>query len=186
MHLHMVCFIYEHKQKHTGVSFLLSIFLKWKCACQCHEPSLYHTCFLRPHYYFFFFNFFPFLSISLQNFCQSLNVTTECDFTMQLLQSCHPLALTIAAALGTDFAALLHSLLLPFHAPCWESFQESCLWLLAVDTLLKAGFFWFFGIFIFPLSLNSLSWLTVEDMCMLSKYFLWRSFTAGSQQLLHS
>lgn len=89
--------------------------------------------------------FFSFLSISSQHFCQTLkSSTTECAFTLQVLQSCHPLAFTMAAAPGTDFAALLHSLLLPFHAPCWESFWESCLWLLAVDTVLKAGVFWDF------------------------------------------
>lgn len=58
-------------------------------------------------------------------------------------RSClHPrAATTMAAALRASFAALSHSLLFPLCAPDWESFRESCVWLLAVEAAIKAVLF---------------------------------------------
>lgn len=180
MHVHTVCFIYKHKQKHTLVSFLLVC-----CLSKMEECLPVSWAQFVPHVFskatprlFFFFLFLSLL------FLQTLKSSTrECTFTRQVLQSCHPQAFTAAAALRTDFAALLHSLLLPFHAPCWESFQESCLWLLAVDAVF-GGFLEFFFPSELPLLADSGIYVYAESVFSVPsgiRLLMWSSFTAGSQ-----
>lgn len=141
--IYVWCVLFINSSRNTCVFVFYWSIMKlsnMKSACYCYEPSLHHMCFLGADHPPRFFSSFS------QHFCQTLNCSTrERAFTRQVPQSCHPQASAMAAAPGTSFAALLHSLLLLLCAPGWGSFQESCLWLLAVETVLKAGVFFPFS-----------------------------------------
>lgn len=148
--IYIWCFIYEHKQKHTHVSFLLSIFLKWKSACQCHEPTSYHMCILRPNCIFFIF--FLLLSISPQHFCQTLKSSRMCLY--------HPGAPELPS-LGIYHGCSTGDWLCCFIALTAASLPCSLLGIFSGELLLIAccrhsfeswGFFWFFR-FLFSLFL---------------------------------
>lgn len=141
MHPCVVWFIWKHKQKYMCLFSICLLSTMWKSACQCHKPSLYHTCSLgADSLFFFFFLFFPSIFVKPWKAApESMPLPGRCSRATVLR---HPPWLQH----WTSFAVLLHSLLLLLRAPDWESFQETCLRLLAVETDLKAegGFFFFF------------------------------------------
>lgn len=156
-----VLFINTSRNTHVFVFCWSIIYLSNVKEClPSHEPSLYHTCFLGADCLFFVsFFFFPAFLSNLEKrhqrpcLCQagvpelpSWGICHGCSTGDRL---CCFVALTAASALCSGLGILLREL--PLITCCRDSFKS----------------FFFFSF----LSLNSLSWLSMEDMCMLSQFF---------------